>query len=155
MAQDATEPLLVHGTCVAFANGGILLRGAPGSGKSDLALRFIAAYGNGRTDGGGAALVSDDQVQLTRVDDAIVARAPEQIAGKLEVRGVGIITLDHVPFAELSLLVDLRRADEIERLPPASLPREDVLGVSLPLASLDPTENSAPVKLKLMVTGKI
>src|SRR5680860_122757 len=77
LAQDATEPLLVHGTCVAFANGGILLRGAPGSGKSDLALRFIAAYGNGRTDGGGAALVSDDQVQLTRVDDAIVARAPE------------------------------------------------------------------------------
>jgi len=47
--------MLVHGSCVAWAQGGILLLGPPGGGKSDLALRLL---------GRGAVLVADDQVEV-------------------------------------------------------------------------------------------
>ncbi|MEC8388619.1 MAG: hypothetical protein VX098_10900, partial [Pseudomonadota bacterium] len=57
----------VHGTCVAIDGAGVLLRGPSGSGKSDLALRLID---------GGATLVGDDQLELSRVNDRLVARAP-------------------------------------------------------------------------------
>ncbi|MHA1114324.1 MAG: HPr kinase/phosphorylase, partial [Alphaproteobacteria bacterium] len=79
---------LVHATCVSLWGAGILLRGPSGSGKSDLALRLID---------GGAVLVADDQVSLELRDGGLFASPPAATAGKLEVRGVGIVT---VPFDE-------------------------------------------------------
>ncbi|MBM3488544.1 MAG: hypothetical protein FJX67_18250, partial [Alphaproteobacteria bacterium] len=48
-----TGPLRLHATCIAVDGIGVLVRGASGAGKSDLALRLIDA---------GARLVADDQV---------------------------------------------------------------------------------------------
>ena len=64
---DGSLGCLCHGTCIALAGRGVLIRGPSGSGKSDLALRLIDTPGNGI----GAAplearLVADDQVHLTR-----------------------------------------------------------------------------------------
>ena len=148
--------LLVHGTCVALGGRGALLRGAPGSGKSDLALRFISLFDSGsRGDAGAASLVADDQVLLTRVEEHVQARAPGNIAGRMEVRGIGIIDVAHISVSTLVLIVDLVAGEDVPRLPPGPLPCENVNGVALPVLKMDPFESSAPVKLKLALTGSL
>lgn len=134
------EPLLVHATCVALDGAGVLLRGRPGSGKSDLALRLLHE---------GALLVADDQTRLARDGDALMASCPPTIAGRIEVRGVGIMTVASIPLAPVRLVVDLVRPDAVERLPE---PRAcELLGITLPLLALAPFEASAPAKLRLVV----
>jgi hypothetical protein len=65
--------LLLHGTCVSVGGAGVLILGAPGAGKSGLALRLIdepameyPAFLRGE-------LVADDQVVVTRVADRLMA----------------------------------------------------------------------------------
>ncbi len=105
----------VHATCVAWRLGrqwqGVLLRGPSGAGKSDLALRLIE---------NGARLVADDQTELTRRDGRVIASVPASIAGLIEARGLGIVTLPRdqlVKRATVALLVDLAPTGRIERLP--------------------------------------
>jgi serine kinase of HPr protein (carbohydrate metabolism regulator) len=132
------ETLLVHATTVAIGGRAVLLRGPSGSGKSDLALRLIDA---------GARLVADDRSELWRDGDAVLVRAPATIAGLIEARGIGILRVDSLAIARLSLLVDLVAPEAVERLPePRS---ETVLGLSVPLIALAPFEASAPAKLRL------
>ena len=98
----------VHATCVAFEGRGVLIRGPSGSGKSDLGLRAIDA---------GARLVADDRVTLASRGDTIVASAPASIRGMIEIRGLGIVRLDALEEAALSLVVDLVERTAVERLP--------------------------------------
>jgi HPr kinase/phosphorylase len=132
------SPLLVHATAVAIEGGAVLLRGPPGAGKSDLALRLI---------GSGALLVADDQTELRRDGDAVVARPPATIAGLIEVRGLGVVAVPAIAEARVVLLVDLVAAEAVERFPEPR--REALLGVSLPVVALAPFEASAAVKLRL------
>ncbi len=101
-----TKSVNIHATCVRFGGAGVLLIGRSGAGKSDLALRLI---------GRGAILVADDRCDMSVERDRLVARAPRTIAGLLEVRGVGIVTLPHAPRAAIALVVDL--SGRVERLP--------------------------------------
>jgi HPr kinase/phosphorylase len=133
-----TDALLVHGTAIAIEGVAILLRGAPGIGKSDLALRLIDR---------GARLVADDQAELRRAEDHILVSAPTVIAGLIEVRGLGILRVDAVVEAPLVLLVDLVSPAEVERLPEGRW--EEVLGLNVPVISLAPFEASASAKLRL------
>lgn len=130
--------ILVHGTTVALEGAGLLLRGPSGSGKSDLALRLID---------GGARLVADDQTELTRVADGVIARSPASIAGRMEVRGIGVLRVPTVPSAPLRLVVDLVAPDRVERLPEPQFC--EYLQCSLPLLALAPLEPSAPAKIRL------
>jgi serine kinase of HPr protein (carbohydrate metabolism regulator) len=124
---------LLHATVVAIGGRGVALVGRSGAGKSDLALRLIDR---------GAALVGDDYVELM-LDGTEVA-APTAIAGKIEVRGVGIVESAHRDSAPLSLVVDLDSAPE--RLPE---PRwRDLLGVRVPQIALRAFEASAPLKVE-------
>lgn len=133
-----TETLLVHATTVAIDGRAVLLRGPSGSGKSDLAVRLIDA---------GAQLVADDQTELRRDNEALIARAPDTIAGMLELRGVGILRLEARAEAPVVLIVDLVAPDAVERLPD---PRQErLLGVAFPLIALAPFEASAVAKLRL------
>jgi serine kinase of HPr protein (carbohydrate metabolism regulator) len=141
-------PELVHGTCVALGRTAALLRGPSGSGKSDLALRFLFLARRGPAAVNPPALVADDQVQLIVSGGHIAASAPEAIRGKLEVRGVGIIDVRCLPEAELALIVDLSDRDGVARLPERSATVR-LLGVEVPLLRLFPWEASAPVKLAL------
>jgi HPr kinase/phosphorylase len=129
---------MVHATAVSIAGGAILLRGPPGAGKSDLALRLID---------GGARLVADDQAELRRSGKHILVSAPIAIAGLIEVRGIGILRVDAVDEAPLALVVDLVPPEEIERLPEKRF--EQILGLSIPLIALAAFEASAPAKLRL------
>jgi HPr kinase/phosphorylase len=136
------ETLLVHATAVAIDGRAVLLRGPSGSGKSDLALRLIAA---------GGQLVADDQSQLWRDGNAILIRAPATIAGLIEARGVGIMKVDWMPVARLALIADLVAPQHVERLPEPS--NETILGVSLPRIALAPFEASTPAKLRLALAA--
>jgi len=132
----------VHGTCVAIDGDAVLLRGEPGSGKSDLALRLID---------GGARLVADDQTELVRRGAAVVAAAPAAIAGRIEVRGVGILACSSIASAPLRLVVDLVAAGNVERLPEA----QSCVYLDRPIAllRLAPFEASTPAKIRLALAA--
>ena len=141
--------MLVHGTTVALRKGrswrAIVLRGASGSGKSDLALRLIDA---------GARLIADDQTRLTRQGRAVMASAPKMLKSMIEVRGVGIVKLGRTQTlaeAPIALLVDLVAPSKVERLPESA--SEVLLGVAIRALSLAPFEASAAAKLRLAVAG--
>ena len=138
---------LVHGTCVALGRRGVLLRGGAGSGKSDLALRFMALPGEGALCPG---LVADDQVYVSaNPDGTLMASAPPTIAGKIEVRGLGIMPVPFLPEAELVLVCDLVGGKDVPRMPPESEKATVLAGVPLPTLRLAPFEASAPLKLKM------
>ena len=138
---------LVHGTCVALGRRGVLLRGGAGSGKSDLALRFMALPGEGALCPG---LVADDQVCVSaNPDGTLTASAPPTIAGKIEVRGLGIMPVPFLPEAELVLVCDLVGGKDVPRMPPESEKATVLAGVPLPTLRLAPFEASAPLKLKM------
>jgi HPr kinase/phosphorylase len=88
----------LHASCVALEGRGLLILGPSGSGKSSLALQMI---------GLGAALVADDQVDVTCAGDALVAAAPPALAGLIEARGVGLLRAGTVASVPLHLAVDL------------------------------------------------
>ena len=135
-----TDRLRMHATAVAIDGHAVLLRGAPGAGKSDLALRLIDA---------GAALVADDQSELSRHGDGLIVRPPNRITGLIEVRGVGIMRIDAVAEAPVLLIADLVAPELVERMPERR--RETILGISVPLIALAPFAASAPAKLRLVV----
>ncbi len=143
--KEARE--LVHGTCVAFGRRAVLLRGGSGSGKSDLALRFLALPDDA---GMRPLLVADDQVWIeAAADGALVASPPRALAGKIEVRGLGIVDVPYLAQAELVLVCDLVDATLVPRMPPEPLERIVIAGVSVPALKLAPFDASAPLKLKM------
>ena len=132
---------LIHATCIAVDGIGVLIRGPSGSGKSDLALRLIDA---------GAELVSDDYCELSVVEKSLRATAPDAIAGKIEVRGRGIITMPHRPSVNVELLVDLMPKKEIERYPEERA--STIEGVTVRHLAIDPDTVSAAAKVRLALT---
>ena len=130
--------ILVHASCVALQGRGVLLRGAPGTGKSDLALRLIEE---------GARLVADDKVALTSSGGRLLAAPPAQIAGLLEVRGIGIVSMAYTAQCPVDLVVDLVAPDVVERMPETAT--VDVSGHRVRRVALAPFEASAPAKVRL------
>ena len=142
----------IHGTCVGFDRFGILLRGASGSGKSSLALRLIDAEGFGSGQRKlRARLVADDQVMLQNKGSALVASPPASLAGKLEIRGLGIVKLDYLKVVELRLVVDLVSYKSIPRLPNPVDAQVELMSVMLPRLALDAHGADAAAKLRAAV----
>ena len=133
--------VLVHASCVALESKGVLLRGAPGAGKSDLALRLIE---------GEAQLVADDQVALTSAGEVLFAAPPARIAGLLEVRGIGVVSMEFVQQCPIHLVVDLVQPDAVERMPEAAT--VDLCGHRIARVMLAPFEASTPSKVRLALT---
>ncbi|ESQ84743.1 hypothetical protein AEAC466_06720 [Asticcacaulis sp. AC466] len=133
--------LVIHATTVSLLVGsewrGVLILGPSGSGKSDLALRAIDA---------GCALVSDDYSYLWASGGALYATAPQTIAGRMEVRGLGIMTARTRPVTRIGLAV-LVQSDPIERLPAHDV--TTILGHNIPTIRLNPREASSLNKLLL------
>jgi serine kinase of HPr protein (carbohydrate metabolism regulator) len=144
---------LIHGTCVALGPHAALIRGPSGSGKSDLALRFLALAPEPGLE---PWLVADDQVWIERQKDGyLVASPPPTLAGKIEVRGLGIVEVPHREAARIALAVDLVLPQEVPRMPPDPLDRITLAGVTLPVVNLAPFELSAALKLRLALLSAV
>ena len=135
--EDAlAEEITLHGVLVDVAGTGVLLTGASGIGKSEVALELVHR---------GHRLVADDSVIIKRKNGILIGRAPEIIRHMLEIRGVGIINVERM-FGSVAVrvnksvdavfeLVDWEEGKTYERLGTEDL-REEILGVSLPKLEL-------------------
>jgi len=137
----------LHATCVALDTPAgpmaVLLRGPAGAGKSGLALRLIDE---------GGRLVADDQVEVSREGERLLARAPAELDGLLELRGFGLVEVPRLAEAPLGFVVDLVAAAEVERLPEErSL---TLLGLELPLLALDPLAAATPATLRVAARAR-
>lgn len=113
---------------------GILIQGASGAGKSDLALRALDH---------GFRLVADDRTLVWTSGGALYGRAPANLAGLMEVRGLGVLTEPAVEFCRIVLCV---RDGIPDRMPePAHIFHA---GLSVPLLIFPLRESSAPAKLR-------
>ena len=109
-----TAPPTVHACAVLVGARALLIRGPAGSGKSQLALKLIAAAQSGLLPF--ARLVADDRIRLEPCHGRLLARAPDTLAGLIEVRGLGIRELPYESVAVVGGVIDLAAADA-ERLP--------------------------------------
>ncbi|MFC7537036.1 HPr kinase/phosphorylase [Sphingomonas sp. GCM10030256] len=125
----------MHSSSVAIDGRAVLICGPSGAGKSDLALRLIDR---------GFTLVSDDQTIVRKASGRLVASAPASIAGKLEIRGIGIVEMPTAADIPVALVVEL--TSDIQRLPDDSRERA-ILGIPVPLISVDALTASAPAKV--------
>ena len=117
---------------------GVLIEGRSGAGKSDLALRALDH---------GFRLVADDRVLLWVAQGRLFGRAPDALAGLLEVRGLGVIAVSALPLAEVALIV---QCGAPERMPEPQA--EHLLGVAVPRVEVDPRTASAPAGLRRALT---
>ena len=125
----------IHACCVAIGGRGVLIAGPSGSGKSDLALRLLDR---------GAVLVSDDYTLLEARDGRLFASPPGTIAGKVEIRGVGIVERPFLADIPVALLIDVGRPPE--RLPEAG--SRTIGDITVPSVALAALEASAPIKVE-------
>lgn len=116
-----TDTETIHATCVAMADRAVLIRGASGSGKSGLALELLAL---------GAGLVADDRTVVWAEGETLWADAPDTIRGKIEARGIGILSAPAQGPCKVALVVNMDEV-ETERLPQARKAR--LMGIALPV----------------------
>ena len=129
--------LLHNASCVAIDGRALLIEGAPGSGKSSLALALIDR---------GAVLVGDDGVTLEPRGGQLYASPPPRIAGLLEVRNLGLLEFPTVADVPVALVVWLDSA--AERFVEAA-ERIELGGVNVPLILLWPQGEVLAVKAEL------
>lgn len=127
-------------TCVAIGGRGLLIAGAPGSGKSSLALALIDR---------GAMLVGDDGVMVEASGGRLIAAAHPNTSGKLEVRNLGLLDFPVSPPVPAALLVRLETAapryiDQAQD--------SDIEGISLPSVALWPESAVLALRAELALS---
>ena len=139
----------IHATAVLVGARALLVRGPAGSGKSRLALALIEAAQQRRSPF--ARLVADDRVALERHHGRLIARGPAELAGLIEVRGLGLRRVTYEPFAMVGRVVDLAASDA-QRLPAPPQCETEIEGVRLPRLAGAPGEDALPLVLAWLGT---
>src|SRR5580693_9397150 len=124
----------LHATAVVYGEFGVLILGPSGSGKSALALALMA---RASSQGVFGALIGDDRIFVSKAHGRLIARGAANMAGVIERRSAGLITVPHEPVAVVLLAVEL--CERGRRWP--RMPNDDddlVVGeVTLPRLALD------------------
>jgi HPr kinase/phosphorylase len=94
----------LHATAVIHGESGVLILGPSGSGKSALALALLA---RAHTTGVFGALIGDDRIFVSKAHGRLIARGAANMAGVIERRSAGLITVPHEPVAVVLLAVEL------------------------------------------------
>jgi HPr kinase/phosphorylase len=119
----------IHASAVLVGDQAVLIRGPSGAGKSRLAFDLILAGRSGQLPK--AVLVGDDRVHLDTHDGQLTVRPARELAGLIEIRGLGIRHCEHAEAAIVALVVDLSASDA-ERLPPPETLLTRISGVQIP-----------------------
>jgi len=126
---------LLHATGLLIDGAALLITGKPGAGKSDLALRLIDR---------GARLIADDYTAIEARDGTLYASPPPTIAGRIEIRGIGIVDVEYAAEGPVALIVDLDA--EPARMPEDQGGETRLCGVAVPTIALAAFELSAAIK---------
>ena len=147
LTKTGTES--VHASAVTVGDIAILIRGPSGSGKSRLAFALIMAGRAGIIPP--AALVGDDRLILSVKDGQPCARGVPELAGMIEIRGLGIRKTEHAAEGMIGLVVDLAASDA-ERLPPSKALKTTLLGLELPRIPVADGHDPLPLVVGFLTT---
>jgi len=139
----------VHASAVLVGAWAVLVRGPAGSGKSRLTLALLDCARAGIIPF--ARLVADDRVYLEAVNGRLLARAPDALAGVIEVRGLGLRRFPAEPVARVGLVVDLAASDDERLPPPAQL--VTIEGVALPRLAVASGSDPLPRIVAALTSG--
>ena len=128
-----------HASAVSLPAGAVVLLGASGCGKSDLAWRLIEA---------GGVLIGDDRLDIAIRDGQLFASPRENLAGLIEIRGVGLLKTAYRADVALNLAVRLVARKDVPRLPSPAFwsPTGDV---EIPAIALHAFDATTPAKIRL------
>jgi serine kinase of HPr protein (carbohydrate metabolism regulator) len=144
-----TASASVHASAVLVGDRAVLIRGPSGSGKSRLAFDLILAGRSGQIPP--AVLVGDDRVHLEAAQGRLMVRPARELAGLIEIRGLGIRRCDFAEQAVVGLVVDLSAADA-ERLPAPDALYTTLSGVIIPRIPVDCSFQPLPMVLAALST---
>jgi serine kinase of HPr protein (carbohydrate metabolism regulator) len=130
----------IHATAVLIGAKALLIRGEPGSGKSHLALRLIQGDALGF-----ARLIGDDRVHLEVQAGRLLVRPAKELAGLLEVRGLGIRKVPHEALGVVGWVLDL--VADADRLPAEGDLQTTISDVVLPRLALPAGTDPLPAVL--------
>ena len=139
----------VHASAVLIGDRAVLIRGPSGSGKSRLAFELILAGRSGQLPP--AILVGDDRVHLDTSSGNLIVRPAQELAGLIEIRGLGIRRIEHAGEAVVGLVVDLDAFDA-ERMPAAEALTVQIDGVKLPRIPVNLRYSSFPLIVAALTT---
>jgi HPr kinase/phosphorylase len=138
----------VHASAVLAGARAVLIRGASGTGKSRLARELIEAGRAGLLPF--TRLVGDDRVHLNAAGGRLLVRPAPMLAGRIEVRGVGIVRMPHEPEAVVGFVVDL--GSGADRLPEPERRWTEIEGIRLPRLAVAAGNDTLPIVLAALTS---
>ena len=147
--MNSKDNVSVHASAVMVGDRAVLIRGPSGSGKSRLAFALIVAGRAGQIPA--ATLIGDDRLILSAKDGGLHAQGVPELAGMIEIRGIGIRKCDFVAGGTVGLVVDLDASDA-ERLPPPKAMKTTISGLELPRIPVAKGFDPLPLVVGMLTT---
>jgi serine kinase of HPr protein (carbohydrate metabolism regulator) len=139
----------IHASAVLVGDRAVLIRGPSGAGKSRLVFDLVLAGLAGQLPE--AMLVGDDRLFVEAKSGRLWVRPAPELAGLIEIRGLGIRRLDFAAEALVGLVVDLDASDAA-RLPAVEAMRTAINGVELPRIPVGAGFSPLPMVLAALTT---
>jgi len=139
----------IHASAVLVGGRALLIQGPSGSGKSRLALALIQAADQGLIKF--ARLVADDRAHVEAAHGRLLVRPAPALAGRIEVRGLGIRAMPYEPVAVVGALIEL--GGNAARLPEPAEKQVEIAGVRLPRLAVAAGTDPLPLVLAHLRSG--
>lgn len=136
LTQKLAPTITRHGVLLDIYGEGILITGDSGIGKSETAIELVKR---------GHRLVADDAVDIRRVSDQLIGKAPDLIRHYIELRGIGVIDVQQLfgmsavmREVQIDLVVHMERWRDDKFYDRFGLDDEkvNILGLDLPIVTI-------------------